>query len=58
MTLSEEDLRSLSRAREARRTEEFLARYKEAVERSRLRHETSHQRRIPSPERMREPFDF
>ena len=58
MVLSEEDTLSLQYAREARRTEEFLAHYHADIESSRVRHERNAERRQPSLERMKETFNF
>ncbi|MGF7174554.1 hypothetical protein [Azospirillum doebereinerae] len=56
--LSEADILNLRRAREARRTEEFLKRYQTETELARARHNRVAEQREPSPERMKEVFNF
>lgn len=58
MALSEKDISDLLEAREARRTEEFLAEYRTVVETSRVYHERLAERQEPTPERMSEVFNF
>lgn len=58
MVLTREDRLSLRRAREARRTEEFLERYHAKIESSRAHHERNAEQREPSLDRMKETFNF
>lgn len=58
MALTEKQITILREARKERRTEEFLKEYKAKVEESRVYHDGVAARREPSPERMREVFNF
>lgn len=58
MALSREDIAILREAKRASRDEGFLVRYRDWVEQSRSYHEKLAEKREPSPDRLKEVFNF